>query len=91
MIGPWYSAFGESVQPVRPAFSAVMINFTGSGWDDFGNLVTAIGLVALLAYLAPGMMSLSPMWARRLQIVAVACLTVALVLAVIASVAWHLR
>jgi Na+/glutamate symporter len=68
-----------------------MIYITGGEWDDFGRLVMAVGLVALLAYLAPGMMSLSPQWARRLQIVAIVSLTVAIVLAVIATVAWFLR
>ena len=68
-----------------------MIVITGNEWDDFGRLVMAVGLVALLAYLAPGMMSLSPEWARRLQIVAIATLTVAIVLAVIATIAWFLR
>jgi hypothetical protein len=68
-----------------------MIFITGNEWDEFGRLVMAVGLVALLAYLAPGMMSLSPQWARRLQIVAIASLTVAIVLAVIATVAWFLR
>jgi len=68
-----------------------MIYMTGGEWDDFGRLVMAVGLVALLAYLAPGMMSLSPQWARWLQIVAIACLTVALVLAAIATVLWFLR
>jgi hypothetical protein len=68
-----------------------MIVIPGSEWDDLGRLAMAVGLVAVLAYLAPGMMSVSPQWARRLQIVAIACLTVALVLAVIGSVAGFLR
>jgi Na+/glutamate symporter len=68
-----------------------MIFITGNEWDEFGRLVMAVGLVALLAYLAPGMMSLAPQWARRLQIVAIVSLTVAIVLAVIATVAWFLR
>lgn len=68
-----------------------MVYITGSEWDDFGRLVMAVGLVALVAYLVPGTMSLSPQWARRLQIAAIACLTIALVLAVIATAAWFLR
>lgn len=68
-----------------------MIYITGGEWDEFGRLVMAVGLIALLAYLAPGMMSLSPQWARRLQIVAIVSLTVAIVLAAIATVAWFLR
>jgi hypothetical protein len=68
-----------------------MIYITGNEWDEFGRLVMAVGLVALLAYLAPGMMSLSPRWARRLQITAIVSLTVAILLAAIATVAWFLR
>jgi hypothetical protein len=36
-------------------------------------------------------MSLSPQWARRLQITAIVSLTVAIALAAIATVAWFLR
>jgi flagellar biogenesis protein FliO len=68
-----------------------MVYTTGNEWDDFGNLIMAIGLVALIAYLAPGMMSISPQWARRLQIVAIASLTVALILAMIATAMWFVR
>ena len=76
---------------VHTGATTTMIYITGGEWDDFGRLVMAVGLVALLAYLAPGMMSLSPQWARRLQIVAIVSLTVAIVLASVATVAWFLR
>jgi hypothetical protein len=68
-----------------------MIVIPGSEWDDLGRLAMAVGLVAILAYLAPGMMSVSPLWVRRLNVAAIACLAVALVLAVIGSVAGFLR
>ena len=68
-----------------------MIYLTGTDWDEFGRLVMAVGAAAMVAYLLPGMMSLSPQWARRMQIAAIAFLTVALILAAIATVAWFLR
>jgi hypothetical protein len=68
-----------------------MILFTGTEWDEFGRLVAAVGLVAMLAYLLPAMVSLSPPWARRTQLAAIILLSVALVLAAIASAAWFLR
>ena len=67
-----------------------MIQWTGAEWNEFGRLVMAVGLVALVAYLVPGMMSLSPLWARRVQIAAIVLLSLALVLAVVATVAWFL-
>ncbi|MPZ57548.1 MAG: hypothetical protein GEU91_13805 [Rhizobiales bacterium] len=68
-----------------------MILPTGSEWDEFGRLVMAVGLVAMLAYLVPGMMSLSPHWARRMQTAAIVLLCVALTLAAVATVAWFIR
>jgi hypothetical protein len=68
-----------------------MVTFTGTEWDEFGRLVAAIGLMAMLAYLLPAMMSLAPQWERRMNVAAIALLTVALVLAAIASIAWFLR
>jgi hypothetical protein len=68
-----------------------MIQFTGTEWDEFGRLVAAVGLLAMLAYLLPAMVALSPQWAWRAQIAAIVLLTAALVLAAIASVAWFLR
>jgi hypothetical protein len=68
-----------------------MIQLTGTEWDEFGRLVAAVGLVAMLAYLLPAMISLSPQWEQRTQIAAIVFLAVALVLAAIASVAWFLR
>jgi hypothetical protein len=68
-----------------------MVTFTGTEWDEFGRLVVAIGLMAMLAYLLPAMMSLAPQWERRMNVAAIALLTVALVLAAIASIAWFLR
>jgi hypothetical protein len=82
----------EEINHVRyePIIAKAMVYFTGSEWDDFGRLVMAVGFIAMLAYLAPGMMSLSPLWARRMQIAAIAFLCVALVLAGIGTVAWFL-
>ena len=71
--------------------TGAMIQFTGTEWDEFGRLVAAVGLMAMLAYLLPAMMSLSPQWERRTQFAAIGLLTAALVLAAIASVAWVLR
>jgi hypothetical protein len=68
-----------------------MIQLTGTDWDDFGRMVMAVGLVAMLAYLLPAMMSLSPQWERRTQIAAIAFLVIALILAAIATVAWFLQ
>ena len=63
----------------------------GTDWDEFGRLVAAAGLLAMIAYLLPAMLALSPQWERRTQIAAIALLTLALVLAGIATVAWFLR
>jgi hypothetical protein len=57
-------------------------------WDDFGRLVMAVGLVAMLAYLLPTMMSLSPAWERRTRFAAIAFLAAALALAAMASALW---
>ena len=62
-----------------------------NGWDDFGNLVMAVGLMALVAYLIPAALRLSPEWARRLQVATVVLITVALAMAIIASAVWLLR
>lgn len=74
-----------------PASCTMIIYLTGTEWDEFGRLVLAVGIVAMLAYLAPEMMSLSPKWARRMQIAAITFLTIALGLAAIATGAWFLR
>jgi len=63
----------------------------GTGWDEYGRLVMAVGMVAMLAYLLPAMVTMSPQWARRMQIGAIALLTIALVLALIATLVWLLR
>jgi len=68
-----------------------MSQLPGADWDEFGRLVAAVGLMAMVAYLLPAMMSLSPQWERRTQIAAIALLAVALVLAGIATVAWWLQ
>jgi hypothetical protein len=68
-----------------------MIQLSGTEWDEFGRLVAAVGLMAMLAYLLPAVMSLAPQWERRMNIAAIGLLTAALVLAVIASLAWFLR
>jgi hypothetical protein len=57
-------------------------------WDSYGQLVTALMLMALIAYLAPGMGILPPAWERRFQIAAIALLAAALLLAVIATIIW---
>jgi hypothetical protein len=67
-----------------------MVELTGE-WDAFGRLVAALGLMAMVAYLVPAMIVLSPQWERRTQVAAIVLLVVALVVAVIASVAWFLR
>lgn len=68
-----------------------MVQLTGTDWDEFGRLVAAVGLMAMVAYLLPAMMSLSPQWERRTRIAAIAFLAVALILAVLATVAWWLQ
>ena len=68
-----------------------MIQLGGTEWDEFGGLVAAAGLAAMLAYLLPAMISLSPQWERLTRIAAIALLTVALLLASIATVVWFLR
>jgi len=59
--------------------------------DPYGQLLAVLTMMALLAYLAPGMMSLSPVWARRLQAAAIVFLGIALAVAVIATIAWFAR
>ena len=59
-----------------------------SEWDDFGRLAMAVGLMALVAYLAPAALSLSPTWARRFELAAAALITLALLAAIIAFLAW---
>ena len=68
-----------------------MIQLFGTEWDEFGRLVAAIGLMAMLAYLVPAMVSMAPQWERRMNIAAIGLLTAALILAAIASLAWFLR
>jgi hypothetical protein len=63
----------------------------GDGWGGLGQLVMAIGLAAMLAYLAPAMLSLSPEWRRRSRIAASLLLGVALIVAVAATIIWFLR
>ena len=66
----------------------MMVSLTGSDWDSVGQWAMAIGMVAMLAYLAPAMMALTPQWRRRWQVAAPALLGVALLIAVGASLAW---
>jgi hypothetical protein len=68
-----------------------MIVFTGGEWGGLGQVVLALGLIALLAYLAPATMSLSPVWRHRTQVAALTLVGIALVVAVIASLAWFAR
>lgn len=68
-----------------------MIYFGSPDWDGFGRLVMAVGLAALLAYLAPGMIALTPSWRRRMQIAAGGLLAAALILALAAAVLWFSR
>lgn len=68
-----------------------MIDFGNPGWDGIGRMVMVIGLVALLAYIAPGMIALTPSWRQRLQIAAGGLLAAALILAMAASVLWFSR
>jgi hypothetical protein len=67
-----------------------MFYFTGTDWDEFGRLLMAVGLLAMVAYLAPGMMSLRPAWARRLQLAGLVLVLIALALAATAAVVWFL-
>jgi hypothetical protein len=53
--------------------------------------VTAVSLVAMLAYLAPGTMRLGPQWRQRCRIAAMVLIGAALVLAVAATVMWFAR
>jgi UDP-N-acetylmuramyl pentapeptide phosphotransferase/UDP-N-acetylglucosamine-1-phosphate transferase len=61
----------------------------GNEWDDFGRLAMAVGLMALVAYLAPAAFSLAPTWARRFELAAAALLALALLAAIIAFLAWQ--
>ena len=60
------------------------------GSDPYGQLIAVLMFMALLAYLAPGVTAVSPVWARYFQIVAIGCLAVAIVIAVIATIAWFI-
>lgn len=60
-------------------------------WDIFGRLVMAVGLVALLAYLAPGILPLSPVQRRYFEVATLALIGVALLLASGAALVWFLR
>lgn len=60
-------------------------------WNGLGQWVMALGLVALLAYLAPATLSLTPQWRRWSQIAAMALVGTALLIAVGASLAWFIR
>lgn len=68
-----------------------MIVFAGGEWGGLGQVVLALGLIALLAYLAPATMSLSPAWRHRTQIAALALVGIAFIIAVIASLAWFMQ
>jgi hypothetical protein len=68
-----------------------MIVFTGGEWDGLGQMVLAIGMVALLAYLAPATLSLSPQWRRRCQTMALALVGIALIIAAGATLLWFMR
>jgi hypothetical protein len=68
-----------------------MMMITGSGWDDLGRWVTAVSLVAMLAYLAPGTMRLGPQWRQRCRIAAMVLIGAALVLAIAATIMWFAR
>lgn len=68
-----------------------MIVLTGGDWDGLGQLVMAVGLVAMLAYLAPAMLSLSPQWRRRTRIAASLLIGLALIIAIVAAAIWFLR
>ena len=59
------------------------------GWDAFGRAVAAIGSLALLTYLLPSVVAVSPAWMRRLEIATYALIGTALVLALGATVVWY--
>ena len=68
-----------------------MIYFGIPGWQGIGDWVFAVSLMAMLCYLAPGMMALSPLWRGRLRIAAIGLLAIALMIAIGASVMWFMR
>ena len=63
---------------------------TGAGWEAFGQFVAALGMMAMVVYLLPGVVALSPAWARRLEILTFALIGVAIILALGATVVWFL-
>ena len=58
------------------------------GSDPYGQLIAVLMFMALVAYLAPGMMTLSPQGARYFQLAAIGLLGTAIVIAVVATVIW---
>jgi hypothetical protein len=60
-------------------------------WDDLGRAVAVIGFVAMLTYLLPRTMRLTPHWRGRMRAAALALVGIALALAIVATVAWFLR
>ena len=56
--------------------------------DALGRFVAAFGLLAMVAYLLPGAMALSPAWAKRLELAMYGLLGIAGVFALLATVAW---
>lgn len=59
--------------------------------DAYGQLLAVLMMTALIAYLAPGVMRLSPVWARYFQMAAIGALSVAIGIAVIATIVWFAR
>jgi hypothetical protein len=56
--------------------------------DGYGQLLAVLMFAALLAYLAPSVVTLSPVWQYRLQLAAIVLLGAGIVIAVIATVLW---
>ena len=65
--------------------------FTDAGWDAFGQFVAAVGMMAMVAYLLPAVISLSPAAARRFEIATFGLIGIALLLALGATAVWFLR
>jgi ABC-type cobalamin transport system permease subunit len=68
-----------------------MMMLTGNDWDGLGQLLMALGIIALLAYLAPATLRLTPEWRRRSQTAALVLVGIALIIAIGATVAWFMR
>ena len=60
----------------------------GTTWDNYGQLVMVLMFMAMIAYVAPGAMTLSPTARYWFQIAASSLLGIAIILAVAVSIVW---